>query len=178
MDGALPPASAETFTGAAIIDEYIRRFSNWGRWGPDDQLGALNFVGPGQTAAAAALVRRGKVISMGLPYDARGPQRGGTRANPMNVMTATGTDHVLGRQDPLPGVWGPAKGFGFADDILVMPNQAGTQWDALAHIFWQGKMYNGFAASEVDASGARTCGIDAFRASFVMRGVLLDVARA
>ena len=174
----VPVADTEAFAGADVIDDYIARFSNWGRWGPGDQRGALNLVGPGEIAAAVGLVRQGRVISMGLAYDGRGPQQGGTRANPLNIMTATGTDHVLGRQDPLPSTWGPAKGFGYADDVLVMPNQAGTQWDALAHIFWQGKMYNGYPASEVDATGARTCGIEQLRASFIMRGVLLDVARA
>jgi kynurenine formamidase len=169
---------AEAFAGAGIVDDYVKRFSNWGRWGADDQRGALNFVGQRQVTAAAALVRHGRVISMGLPYDPAGPQVGGIRANPLNIMTATGSDHLLGLQDPLPSTWGPARGFGYADDVLVMPNQAGTQWDALAHIFWRGKMYNGYSAAEVAATGARTCGIEAFRASCVMRGVLLDVARA
>lgn len=178
MQGPLPSAVAASFTGADVIDDYIRRFSNWGRWGADDQRGTLNLVGPGEIAAAAGLVRQGRVISMGLPYDSRGPQRGGRRANPLNVMTVTGTDHVAGRQDPLPGSYGPARGVGIADDVLVMPNQAGTQWDALAHIFWQGKMYNGYSAAEVDASGAHACGVEQLRTSFVMRGVLLDVARA
>jgi kynurenine formamidase len=168
---------ADSFAGAAIVDDYIERFSNWGRWGPDDELGALNFVGPDDVAAAAALVRQGKVISMGLPYDRRGPQRGGSRANPLNVMTTTGTDHVAGAQDPLPGGYGRAKGWGYADDILIMPNQAGTQWDALSHVFWKGQMYNGRSATEVTAGGASRCGIQVWRDRLVLRGVLLDVAR-
>jgi kynurenine formamidase len=93
-------------------------------------------------------------------------------------MTATGTDHILGRQDPLPSDWGSAKGFGYADDFLVMPNQSGTQWDGLAHIFWEGKMWNGYDASLVDARGASQCGVEHWRERFVMRGVLLDIARA
>lgn len=165
------------FRGHELIDEYIDRFSNWGRWGQDDQLGALNHVGPAEIVAAAALVRQGKVISMGLPLDLAGPQVGRFRGNPLNVMTATGADHVAGRQDPLPGGFGPARGFGLADDLLVTPNQAGSQWDALAHIFWKGKMYNGFDAAEVTAGGAARCGIGVAHDKFVMRGVLLDVAR-
>lgn len=166
-----------TYRGEDVIRDYIDRFSNWGRWGPDDQLGTLNFVGPDQITAAARLVRKGKVVSMALPYDGFGPQTGGFRANPLNLMTATGTDYVNGHQDPLPGSWGPARGFGFADDVVVMPNQAGTQWDGLSHIFFEGKMYNGVDAGQVTAKGAQRCGIHTLNDRFVLRGVLLDVAR-
>jgi kynurenine formamidase len=93
------------------------------------------------------------------------------------MMTATGTDYLAGKQDPLPGGFGPSKGFGFSDDVLVTPNQSGSQWDGLAHIFWKGRMYNGFDAGNVTAKGAATCGIQVARDRFVMRGVLLDVAR-
>ncbi len=166
-----------SYRGEDVVRDYIDRFSNWGRWGPDDELGAINYVGPEQVVAAAQLVRQGKVISMTLPYDLAGPQVGGFRANPLNMMTATGTDYVNGDQDPLPAGWGPARGFGYADDVLVMPNQAGTQWDGLSHIFFDGKMYNGHEASLVTAKGAQRCGIEVLRERLVMRGVLLDVAR-
>ncbi|HEY0507302.1 MAG TPA: cyclase family protein [Blastococcus sp.] len=174
---ASSPADDVPFDGDDVIRDYIDRFSNWGRWGEDDQLGALNHVGPEQVTAAAALVRQGKVISMGLPLDLNGPQSGGFRANPLNMMTATGTDYLAGKQDPLPGGFGPSKGFGFSDDVLVTPNQAGSQWDGLAHIFWKGKMYNGFTAAHVSSKGAARCGIEQMKSKFVMRGVLLDVAR-
>lgn len=165
------------YQGEDLVRDYIDRFSNWGRWGPDDELGAMNFVGPEQVKAAAQLVRQGKLISMTLPYDLAGPQVGGFRANPLNMMTATGTDYINGEQDPLPADWGPARGFGYADDVLVMPNQAGTQWDGLSHIFFEGKMFNGHDAAEVTAKGAKKCGIETLRERFVMRGVLLDVAK-
>src|SRR3954454_14438388 len=170
-------ATGTSFRGEDLIRDYIARFSNWGRWGADDQFGTLNFVGAEQVRAAAALVRQGKVISMALPYDGFGPQTGGFRANPLNMMTATGTDYINGDQDPLPGAWGPAHGFGFADDVVVMPNQAGTQWDGLSHIFFEGKMYGGVDAGRVTAKGAQHCGMESLKNRLVMRGVLLDVAR-
>lgn len=168
----------ESFSGDEILLDYIERFSNWGRWGSDDELGALNFVGPDQIQAAASCVRQGKVISMTLPYDSRGPQVGPFRSNPRNLMTATGTDYLSGKQDPLPADWGPARGFGYADDVLIMPNQSGTQWDGLSHIFWQGKMWNGYDAADVHSKGASKCGIETWQESLVMRGVLLDIARS
>lgn len=169
--------SRGSYRGEDIVRDYIDRFSNWGRWGPEDELGAMNYVGSEQVLAASELVREGKLISMTLPYDLTGPQVGGFRANPLNMMTATGTDYMSGAQDPLPVNWGPAHGFGYADDVLVMPNQSGTQWDGLAHIFFEGKMYNGHDASMVTAKGAKRCGIETLREKLVMRGVLLDVAR-
>jgi kynurenine formamidase len=171
------PEVAVPFAGDDVVANYIEKYSNWGRWGADDELGTMNHVGPEQVVAAAQLVRQGKVISMTMPYNLRGPQTGDIRANPLNVMTATGTDYMMGAQNELPGDLGDAKGFGYADDVLLMPNQAGSQWDALAHIFWRGRMYNGYPADAVTAQGAQRCGIDKHRESFVMRGVLLDVAR-
>ncbi len=171
------PSADVAFRGESVIRDYIEKYCNWGRWGADDELGAMNHVGPEQIAAAAALVRQGRTISMCVPLDLNGPQSGGFRANPLNMMTATGTDYMAGAQDVLPGGFGASKGFGFADDVLVTPNQAGSQWDGLAHIFWKGKMYNGFDAGQVTAKGAGRCGIEVHRTSFVMRGVLLDVAR-
>jgi len=171
------PIDDVPFEGQEIIEDYIQRFSNWGRWGDDDELGALNHVGAEEIKSAAALVKKGKVITMSLPFDLNGPQSGGFRANPLNMMTATGTDYMNGAQNKLPGGFGDSKGFGFADDVLVMPNQSGTQWDGLAHIFWRGRMYNGHPAAEVTSKGAAKNGIEKHKESFVMRGVLLDVAR-
>jgi hypothetical protein len=74
-----------------VLEDYITRLSRWGRWGEDDQFGALNLVGPEQVRAAAALVRGGRVISLAMPYDQSGPQRGGLRSNPQLITTATGT---------------------------------------------------------------------------------------
>ncbi len=163
------------FDGEDVIRRYIERCSNWGRWGEDDEIGTLNYVGPEQRVAAAQLVRTGKVISMTLPYDDAGPQVGGLRANPKNVFTATGADHLAGAQDALLG--SASHGFGYADDMVIMPNQAGTQWDALSHIFFEGRMYNDRSAGLVSSYGAARNGIEHYADQIVMRGVLLDVAR-
>lgn len=165
------------FLGSEILDDYIKQCSNWGRWGEDDSLGTMNYVGPSQVRRAAALVEHGETVSCTLPYDQRGPQTGSLRNNPRNVMTATGADHLAGAQDILPAGFGPAKGYGRSDDILIVPNQAGTQWDSLSHIFWKGKMYNGYSAGLVSSNGAARNGVENYAGKFVLRGVLLDVAR-
>jgi len=136
-------------TATEILDDYITRFSRWGRWGEDDQLGALNLVGPEQVRAAAALVRDGRVISLALPYDQNGPQPGGLRSNPQLITTATGTDHIAGAQGQLLAALGPIGGFGFSDDMVIVGTQCGTQWDALSHIFYyrRGSSVRGFSSS-------------------------------
>src|SRR5580704_15345859 len=145
---------------------------SWGRWRTDDQIGTLNHILPEDIVRAAGLIRTGKVFALGIPLDRNGPQTGlfGGRWNPIHTMLATGTDAVAGRQDEVPGVR-------YADDALNMPVQAATHWDALGHVFYDEKMYNGFDAREADSSGLGKLGIEHTRNKMVGRGVLLDVAR-
>jgi len=69
------------------------------------------------------------------------------------------------------------QGYGGSDDWIVMPLQSVTQWDSLAHIFYEGKMWNGYDANLVTSSGAAKNSIDKTTNKIVGRGVLLDVAR-
>lgn len=148
------------------------RCKNWGRWGPDDEIGTLNFIQPEDVTNAAGLVKKGKVFSLGLNFDRDGPQRGlwGNRFNPIHTMLATGTDAVSGVQD--------AGGIRYADDMVSLPLQCGTQWDGLGHIFYDDKMWNGYDARLVTSNGAQKNGIQNVKAKIAGRGVLLDVARA
>ncbi|MEM8589386.1 MAG: cyclase family protein [Pseudomonadota bacterium] len=157
--------------GKDAIYQAAKELSNWGRWGPDDQLGTLNFVTPEDVVNAASLIKRGAVFALGLSLKER-IQSGlfGGRWNPIHTMLATGTDAVAGNQDEPVGVR-------YGDDAINMPMQGSTQWDALAHIFLDDKMYNGYPASLVDSNGAAKNGIENYRDKAVGRGVLLDVAR-
>jgi len=144
------------------IAEKVR---NWGRWGDDDQIGTLNHITPERLTAAAGLVKRGVSFDLGIRLDSNGPQPGKYgRANPIHVMTETGAD-----QD-FPG------GLRCADDYIVMPLQGATQWDGLAHVFYDGKLYNGFPASDVTPHGAKSLGIENLGKGVAGRGILLDVA--
>lgn len=149
------------------IREVAGKVSNWGRWGPEDERGTLNFITPDVVRRAAALVRRGVVFSLGLPFGAEGPQIGqGGRVNPLHLMTAT--EGRLGA-DP--------DGLRYSDDVIVMPLQCATQWDSLAHVYYGGQLYNGHPAATLTAAGAARNGIDKIAGGIVSRGVLLDVAR-
>lgn len=154
------------------VREWGRRYSNWGRWGADDELGTLNFITPGRILAATALPRLGQVISCALPFDQNGPQTGAAgRHNPIHYMLTHGGDALAGAQDHFPG------GFRYSDDAVTMPLQCGTQWDSLAHVFYDGKMYNDRDIRLVTGQGAAKNGIDALRHGVVGRGVLLDLPR-
>jgi len=153
------------------IQATAERLKNWGKWGPDDEIGTLNYVKSDDLIAAASLVRKGKSFSLGLDFNQDGPQRTGWggRFNPIHTMLATGTDAVAGRHDK--------AGLRYADDMVTMPLQCGTQWDGLGHIFYGEHMWNGYDARLVDSTGAKKNGIHKTRAKMVGRGVLLDIAR-
>src|SRR6476646_2576979 len=154
-------APARTVNREAI-DRAAQELSNWGRWGADDQIGTLNNIEPSDIVAAAGLIRKGKVFSLGLSL--KEPIQSGLfggRWNPIHTMLATGTDAVAGNQDV------PSPYLRYADDAINMPCQASTQWDALCHIFLGDKMYNGYSAQEVDARGAKKLGIEHVRDKMV-----------
>ena len=140
------------------------RLSNWGRWGDDDERGTVNLITAERLVAAAALVRQGKVFDLGIPFDEAGPQPGGGRINPVHLMSQTGDTQVF------PG------GFRYADDYIFMPLQGATQWDALAHVYYDDKLYNGFPATDVTVVGAQHDSIDKQAKGIAGRGVLLDIA--
>ncbi|MDJ0852042.1 MAG: cyclase family protein [Myxococcota bacterium] len=157
---------------AATVREWGRRYSNWGRWGDDDERGTLNFITPERILEACALPRRGLVVSCALPFDDRGPQSGfAGRHNPIHTMLADGGDALAGAQDFLPG------GFRYADDAVTMPLQCGTQWDALSHVYYDERMYNDRDIRLVTSQGAKANSIDRIKDGVVGRGVLLDLPR-
>ena len=157
------------------IRSAAERLKNWGRWGADDEFGTLNFTRPEDIVAAAQLVRKGRVISLGLPYDQNGPQGGKTkypamgRFNPVHLMIRTGTDAYSGVLD--------SRKIRASDDVIMMPTQAGTQWDGLGHIFYGDHMWNGYDCRTVTSAGAQKCGIEKTSERMVGRGVLFDIPR-
>src|SRR5215470_7142445 len=155
-----------------FVRETGKRLRNWGKWGPDDERGTLNYITPADVLKAARLVKRGDVFSLAIPFDAKGPQVNQPRRfNPIHRMMITGPDCTTGAIK-FPG------GVGFSDDMVIMPLQCATQWDALSHCFEDGRMYNGYDANEVSSRGAKRNGIDKVARGVVARGVLLDVPRA
>jgi kynurenine formamidase len=154
---------------SAAFAEVAARVRNWGRWGPDDEIGTLNLIDDAARRRGAAAVVSGEAFGLGLPLsEAEGIQLGfvAGRVNPTRTMI-----HVNKPEGPDP------EFIAFSEDVFTMATQAATHWDALAHCSHAGKLYNGYPASSVAADGAKRCGIHRTGA-VVSRGVLLDVARA
>jgi kynurenine formamidase len=130
--------------------------SNWGRWGDDDQLGALNLVTPEVTAAAAATVRSGRTVSCARPLN--------TQPAPDNPVPVA--HHMIGTA---------TEGWG-ADYVALAPHGFATSHlDALCHVMHEGRLFNGYPAETVTAHGATRLGIHHLRHGVVTRGVLLDI---
>src|SRR6202167_6286752 len=148
------------------FDEIFEAVKNWGRWGPDDELGTLNYIGPSCVRAAAGLVRSGRQVTMSIPLNtAAGPD------NPSPVM-----HHVVQGHDIDIG----SSGVTFATDYvgLAFHGDCHTHMDALCHIAYRGCVYNGRPAQQVMTSqGATALDVTSYCEGLVGRGVLLDVPR-
>jgi kynurenine formamidase len=166
------PAATRASLPLDDLHASAERNKQWGRWGPDDEIGTLNNVTPQMVADAAKLIRKGKSFGLAMAYDQTGPQKpspANKRFNPIHVMFRSGVD-CCSPHFPPRGIFG-------ADDMITMPLQCGTQWDALSHIFYYDKMWNGYDAQLVSGFGAAKCGIEKTRDKMVGRGVLLDIPR-
>ncbi len=144
---------------------YMTSLSNWGRWGQDDQLGTLNLIAPRKVAEAASLVREGITVTCARPVLFEGAPDVATP--PLHYMTRVGAEAASS------GYASAADFFGLAFHGLTI-----THLDSLSHVFWDGKMYNGFPANQVTTEQGATIGsIDMVKHGVVTRGVLLDLAR-
>jgi kynurenine formamidase len=149
------------------VDALARELSNWGRWGADDELGTLKLITEHNRIAAAACVRTGTVHSLALELRGDSPQPAGSgRLNAQHVMTATGTDAAAHDET-----------VGYADDTLSIAVHGATHWDALAHVFHRGFMYNERPSTAVTPAGAAANDIVPVARTMVTRGVLVDIAR-
>jgi len=148
------------------FDALFQRVCNWGRWGPDDQLGTLNYITRERMCNAARLVRKGRSVSLAIPIN--------TVAGPDNPHPAF---HYMVQAYDAPKGSGEPQ---FALDYLACEfhGDCHTHIDALCHIAYKGKLYNGKSASTyVTSKGPSTMDITAYANGIITRGVLLDIPR-
>ncbi|PRZ42332.1 kynurenine formamidase [Antricoccus suffuscus] len=140
--------------------------SNWGRWGPDDEAGALNLLTAATVKRGVEQVTEGTVISLAQPC---GPvaMTSPHRHSPARFMDRDAGDYAVGTRR--------TSNFKFAEDTVLMPTHSGTHLDALAH-GWEGdRLYNNHPSADTRSiRGAARCGADKLR-PIVTRGVLLDI---
>ena len=162
----------------ATVLSYFDALSNWGRWGDDDQLGTLNLISTAKRIAAAGLVRVGESVS--CAWEIGGAQIADQPFGPPHrFMVATGQGLADEHRVTLPWRKGDRSAGALEHLGLVYHGHTVTHVDSLAHIFWDGRMYNGVPAELVtSALGATSHAVTQLRDGIVTRGVLLDVADA
>ena len=147
----------------AEFDALFHEVSNWGRWGDESARGTLNYLTTDRVVAAARLVRTGTSVTLSLPLDSdRSPD------NPVPAqhrMTQLADDESTGEQF--------IKDFVGAD----YHNDGHSHLDALCHVSYLGKLFNGVPASSATEEGAALEDVGAVSNGIVGRGVLLDVPR-
>ena len=148
---------------------YFKKFSNWGRWGAEDQLGAPNLITPAVTKRAIDLVEDGLRITMSRTVsfepsaDAPSP--------PVHFMVESGEGWASGDKIS-------SRAFPAATDYfgMIFHGYTVTHVDSLSHFFWAGKTYNGFPAHMVSTSMGATFGsVEEAKNGMIARGVLVDV---
>ena len=153
-----PRATREPVTKEQF-ERWMTELSNWGRWGKDDQLGAANLVTPDKRRKAAALVKTGTTVSLGHDVIM---EKASDAPNPYVLKMAVSPD----RQN--------------ATDRFDIDYHGGTftHLDALCHVAYKDKLYNGFDFQQtVTTGGCSKMGITALKDGLVTRGVLIDIAR-
>jgi kynurenine formamidase len=141
--------------------QWLDQRRNWGRWGPDDQRGAINLITPAKRVAAAALVRSGRAVSLSREFP--------KTPSPINPNPA---QHFM--------QWRTTEDGGVATDYygISYHGYATTHIDALCHMWgWDGMWGGRDHAEGVGPQGARWGAIDQWYEGITTRGVLFDLPR-
>ena len=171
--GACSEGGAQGETGEEVTreqyDTWMTELSNWGRWGDDDQIGALNLITAAKRVDAARLVETGRVVSM---------------ARSMTVERLENPDQASANR--LPVLVGSVR------SVFDMDTEGGYFWeryeieyhggavshlDALCHVAYNGKVYNGRNFEDVASTedGCTEMGIVNLQDGLVTRGILIDM---
>jgi kynurenine formamidase len=161
------------------VDRWMTELSNWGKWGPNDQAGTINLITAAKRNSAAALVRDGITVSLSLDADL--PQEGPT-SGPLPGMSGSGgggasrATWTLNSKPPGPE---PRPLAAYVVDTIAVSYHGNntTHLDALSHMYYQGKIYNGFPQTSYTDRGAGKDDVMAFKNGIFTRGVLFDIPK-
>jgi len=148
------------------FDHLMKELSNWGRWGKQDQMGAVNLITPAKRKQALAEVKEGFSVSM-----ARTAEMEPAIDNPRPIV------HEM--QKGRGGAKKAPSDIGAASDTFFIAYHGfvHTHMDAFCHRTYKGQMYNGFPSSEITDKGCDAGSIFAFKNGIITRGVLMDIPR-
>lgn len=156
---------------ANVRDLLANSPTNWGRWGSDDELGAVNLLTPEAVRAAVGTVRSGKVFTLGSEFGTGNDPIWPGRAQTQRYNTQDRSSYTAGKKITNPG------GTEYADDYVAMFLQGATHYDALGHVWYDDQIYNGYPADTTTLGMAKDAVLPIARHGVVGRGVLLDMAR-
>jgi kynurenine formamidase len=160
-------ASVVTCAIALLTTVGTAQAQDWtkSKWGPNDEIGAANYMTPELVMKAAQLVKTGKTYALGIPVDSTTP------AFPPRSFKVT---IVQPGQAGNPGL-SPTK-LTYNDDIIEGWVGVGSQLDGLGHIGVEHVYYNGHKVADfADPKGLKKLGVEKIP-PMVTRGVLLDMA--
>ena len=148
-------AASRAPRNAAEFDTLFQQVKNWGRWGPDDQLGAINLITPAKRKQAVALVKTGDTVSLAH-----------------TLLTDKAEDNASPFEHTM------LRGNNMDRYAVQYHGYAHSHIDALCHILYKDQTYNGYARAEVNTDkGCTRLGIQNLKNGIVTRGVLVDIPR-
>lgn len=150
--------------------------SNWGKWGAEDELGALNVLGRAEALKGVSSVVTGEVYTLQMQM--------GTKRSPGDMMwldrKGVERTNVLDQSTWESGSGtntGGTSDIRWADDIATLYLQGSTHYDAIGHVWYEDKLYNGIDAHETIGEMKRASIMPIAEKGVVARGVLIDMAR-
>lgn len=140
---------------AAEFDTLFQQIKNWGRWGPNDQLGSANLVTDAKRKQASGLVKTGQTVSLSH-----------------QLMTDKADDNFSPFEHTM------LPGFSMDNYRVSYHGYAHSHIDGLCHILYKDQTYNGYRRAEVNTDkGCVKLGIDNLKQGVITRGILIDIPR-
>ena len=160
-------------TDVPTMDEVLRDApKNWGKWGEEDEVGALNYLTTEEVFRGVRHIKSGTVFTLQrLIGDPKGDPvwPGRTPAEKTMILDESSWDGDGAPQFP--------GGLHYADDKISAFLQGSTQYDALGHVWYGGQLWNGYDARSTVGGLARASVAPIAERGVVGRGILLDIAR-
>lgn len=144
--------------------------SNWGKWGSEDEIGALNYITQEVIQNAAKLVKKGKIISLAMNTTPGASPKWPGRHGLIRNMGADGADFFVAK---------PYGNLSATESTITIEDHGATHLDPLVHVWWGNCAYNNNSAPEIISrfKGVTKGGTNAYIPKSFTRGVLIDVAK-
>ena len=157
-------------TDERLADVFEAAPTNWGKWGEDDERGAVNYLTEAQVLRGIRAVEHGRTFSLGVPIGREeGDPKTPGRPDAQHYMRRDRGHYESGKVEG-----DDRQG---ADDVLFLPVHGTTHVDALGHAWYDDELYSGFDP-ETTKGGLDRCSVEPIAEHGVVgRGVLLDIAR-